>query len=356
MKIRVISFTRNGCRLAGQLVRSWKEFGDDCRGYGQRRFLEEEQVAEELEVLEESVGAWTRQWFLKTDVLVYIGAAGIAVRAIAPCIQDKLTDPAVVVADEQGTFAISLLSGHVGKANEMTRRIAGLLGAEPVITTASDVQQKTAVDVWAQEHGLKLGNRELVVEVAAAIVDGEAVGFFSDDEWAEPLPPEFAKGAVCQKNLWVTTRLCLKSGSEMEQLVGNASVLRLIPTKLVVGIGCRRGAMKSQLKQSLLQVLEQHNLDIRAVKQLATIDLKQEEAGLLELARELGLPVKFFSAEELQKVSDSHAESEFVRTVTGVGNVCERAALLAAGTGAKLLVEKGICDGVTIAVTEISEK
>lgn len=353
MRLAAISFTRAGSLICERLVEGFCGLGISCEGYVQKKFIPETGPRPGICVLEESAGGWTGRMFDQVDGLLYIGAAGIAVRAIAPFVKDKLTDPAVVVIDEQGRHAISLLSGHVGGANLLARMAADLLGAEPVITTASDVQGRTAVDVWAAQRDLKLSDRDLAKRVAAALVDGEPVGFFSDCRLAESVPEDYACGRVCRMNVWVTCRE--GPGPDIGAVPAfpdGALVLRLIPACLTVGVGCRRDTAAGVVADAIRSVFAGHGLDLRAAARLASISLKKDEQGIIETAKSMGIPFVTFSAEQLNRVQGDFGESEFVQKVTGVGNVCERAALLGAGPGSRILVHKEICGGVTVAVAE----
>lgn len=357
MKLAVISFTKHGSRICHKLVKRFVELGEEADGYVQKRFFSEYAQYPGLAVMEESLESWTKERFSRMDGLIYIGAAGIAVRAIAPCIQDKLTDPAVVVVDEQGRFAISLLSGHVGGANRLAAKTAEILGAVPVITTASEVQGVAAVDVWAQEHQLTLSDRRLAKETAAALVNGEAVGFYSDYRLADPFPEEYARGQICRYNVWISAHTWPRPESTIALfLPGQAQLLRLIPKSLTVGIGCRKGTASDQIRQAVLQTLARYQLEARAVARIASIDIKKQERGIELLAEEWGIGFSVFSAEELNQVEGAEAESAFVRQVTGTGNVCERAALLSASCltsrPGRLLVPKQVVFGVTVAVAE----
>lgn len=354
MRLAVISFTRNGSRLCGRLVRRFRELGEVCDGYVQSRFLNEVQEVPGICEIKESVAEWTGRRFGQADGLIYIGSAGIAVRAIAPWLKDKMTDPAVVVVDEGGNYAVSLLSGHVGGANQLARQAAVILGAEAVITTASDVQGKTAVDVWAVSHGLKISDRSLAKKAAAAVVEGEPVGFYSDYPLEVPVPEGYTRGEFCRMNIWITSKKRPDENSMVawfqDEAEGNGGILRLIPKAMTVGIGCRKGVPKEQLEKALINVLEQHNLDPLSVMKFASIDRKKEEAGICLLAEQWEVPFVTFSAEELEQAEGIFSESEFVRQTVGIGNVCERAALLGAGAGSRLIVWKQAGDGVTIAV------
>ena len=365
MRLAVISFTKSGSWLCGKLTKRLQELGYACMGYVQPRFLNEVQEVTGLCPLTGSLNDWTEQQFRQAEGLIYIGAAGIAVRAIAPFIKDKMTDPAVVVLDEQAQFAISLLSGHIGGANELTGLVSEITGAMPVITTATDVNRKTAIDVWAKQRGLMLSDRILAKETAAALLAEEAVGFYSDYPLTEPVPEGFIKGELGRLQVWLTARV-IPGGEHMVSWFCEADgrILRLIPPSLAVGVGCRKGVSAAVIETRIRQVFDEANLDMRAIAGLFSIDLKQQEEGLLKTAANLQVPFCTYSAEILQNVTEAESpvhdvrrkvhitSSDFVQAVTGVDNVCERAALAGAGTGAELLVCKQAGDGVTVAVAE----
>ncbi len=361
MRLAVISFTRAGAVWCRRLVRHFRERGAVCEGYLLPRFLApdeagqskdcQEEITEGLFPLTESVGDWTGKQFFQRDGLIYIGAVGIAVRAVAPCLRDKLTDPAVVVMDETGHYVISLLSGHVGGANDLTRTVAEICGAEPVVTTATDRQGKTAIDVWASEQRLLMGDRRQARKVSASLLEEKPVGFFSEFPLEEELPAGYLYGLAGESNVWITVRKQPKPEELLlAKLFEEGRLLRLIPCILAVGVGCRRGVAKAQIEDQVRQTLEKANLDRHGVACIASIDIKKNEEGICLLAREWGVPFVTFTAERLERVSGFVSESAFVRQVTGTGNVCERAALAGAGAGGSLLVEKQAKDGVTVAV------
>lgn len=353
MKLAVISFTKAGSRQCMRLVRELRKQGEDCGGYMQASYLDEEAEQAGCYCLEEPVTEWSKRQFKCMDGLVYIGAVGIAIRAIAPWLEDKMTDPAVVAVDDAGNFAISLLSGHVGGANTLTKRVAQILGATPVITTATDIHGKPSVDAWAAARGLALSSREMAKQVAMDFLEDRRVGFSSDYPLEGPEPGGYCPEGPCGSFVWITAKQNPQPGDEIAtRLESGAHVLRLIPKVLTVGIGCRKNAPKSQIEEAVRQVFDEAGLDLRAAAGIASIDLKREEPGLRLLAEGLHLPFATFSSEELERVSGSEAESSFVRQVTGTGNVCERAALLGAGEGSCLLVRKQIQNGVTVAVAE----
>jgi cobalt-precorrin 5A hydrolase len=322
--------------------------------------------------LTETVGAWTGRMFDQVDGLIYIGACGIAVRAVAPYLKDKFTDPAVVVVDELHRHAISLLSGHVGGANELTRKVAEILEAESVITTATDVHGKLAIDVWAKDHDLTVTDRCKAKEVAMRILEGKKVGFSIDPEvekWyrsrfgtEKNIVPENCCNSLCKTNVVVSCRADFDSESVKKlpwlssedhcELTEDMETLVLSPKLLTVGIGCRKGTAAVQIERAVREVFEKFNLSFYAIKKLASIDLKKEEAGLVEFASSQKLSFETYSAEQLQSVPGDFTDSDFVKKTTGVGNICERAAVLAAGDGSVLLVKKQAEQGVTVAVAD----
>ena len=263
MKIAVIAFSDCGAALAERLFTLAEH---DATGY----ITCHHAAGSSFEPFD-SVYTLTERLFSKTDALVFIGACGIAVRAIAPLVKSKLTDPAVVVCDETGRFAVSLLSGHAGGANTLTEQIAASLGATPVITTASD---------------------------SHAVLTGE-------------------------------------SGSQ----------------NLVLGLGCRRGLSAETIERTATILLWDCGIPLIRVCEVATIDIKRDEDGLLMFAKAHQLPLSFYSAGELNRVPGDFSFSERVLQATGVGNVCERAAVLCGGHG-ELILRKTARNGVTVAVFE----
>lgn len=352
MRLAVICFTRGGAGWCRKLVEGFRELGAECEGYVPVRFFSGGMAGlPGLYPLEEPAGEWTGRQFKRADGLVYIGAAGIAVRAAAPFLRDKMTDPAIVVMDEAGRHAVSLLSGHVGGANRLARMVAAICGAEPVITTATDVRGKTAIDVWAAERGLAVGDRKQLRQVAAAFLEDRPVGFFSDFPLSDPEPEGCIREKEGERNVWLTIRT--SPGPEdgvLCRLVREGRILKLIPPLLTLGIGCRKGVPGERIRQMAEGILTQAGLERLAVARLASIDRKKGEEGICELAREWKVPFVTYPAEELEQITKPVAESAFVRQVTGTGNVCERAALAGAGEGGRLLVGKQAGAGVTVAV------
>ena len=333
MRIRIIAFTGVGRELACGLAATLRMAGDEVTvsvpahlaGNGANAY--------------DSLASWAEAAFSQAEALVFVSACGIAVRAIAPHVRDKYQDPAVVCVDEAGRFAIPLLSGHVGGANDLARRVAQACGGTPVISTATDVHGIFAVDEWAVGQGLAILDREEAKRVSAALLAGETVGLASDVPIAGVLPSGLSTdGAGC------ATGICI---SFDERKRPYAHTLRLVPRNLVVGVGCRRGTASAQIAELVDRCLVEAHVDARAVSTLATIDVKADEEGLLTLARERGWALRFRSADELAAVPGTFSSSQFVRQTVGVDNVCERAAC---ACGETLLLPKRSGGGVTVAL------
>lgn len=350
MKLAGIAFTERGARLLERLLSRFQEEGEETEGTVSPSCAE---AAGGLSIRRETLKEWTKRQFQQADGLIFVGAAGIAVRACAPFVQDKTKDPAVIVIDETGRYAVSLLSGHLGGANELALRAASIIGAEPVITTATDRNGLLAPDVFAKENGLEIEDMGLAREAAAALLRGEHLGFFSDFPVEGTIPAQLAFGKACRLNLWITRAGNMEKApdeSEEKKTERPSQYLRLLARDAVLGIGCRRGTRRETIEAAAESVLASQGLAMRDVKQIATIDLKQDETGLLEFASAHGTKICFYSPEELLKVPGDFSDSAFVKKTTGVGNVCERAAVLAAGENASLIVKKQTGHGVTAAL------
>lgn len=323
MTAAILAFTRRGAALGKVLAEAL-----DASLHVPARFADEV-GAEAYDSLE----GWTARMWGEKDALIFVGACGIAVRAIAPHVKDKFTDPAVVSVDEAGKFVVPLLSGHVGGANELALRVAALTGGQAAISTATDVNGLFAVDVWARERDMAITDRTLAKEVSAALLEGKAVGFASD--FGHPCPQGLTVSPA-ELGVWVTWK------------TGNgpfARTLRLVPKGLILGIGCRRGTPQAAIEEAVSAALAGY--EFATVERVSTIDLKQDEPGLLAFCAAHDLPLSVYSAAELAAAEGDFTPSDFVKGITGVDNVCERAAVLAGGA---ILVPKQAKNGVTVAV------
>lgn len=296
------------------------------------------------------------QLFRRGHGLICIMATGIVVRSLAPQLQSKALDPAVVVLDEGGQFAISLLAGHLGGANALTRQVAALLGATPVITTATDVNGLLAWDEAARLAGLAIEPLARIRTLNSLLLQGERIalvdpeGLIADEFAAAPgidVVPDFSAanhvGAVGR--VFVTERL-------VPQLEQQEDLLLLRPRRLVLGIGCNRHTSREEITQAANDVLRSAGLALLAVGRIATITEKGDEAGLLAFAEELRLPLTTYNREELNRVRGPSPPSAHALAAVGAFGVCEPAALLAA-EGGPLLIPKQKCGQVTVAVARL---
>lgn len=315
--IAILAFTQTGFALAQRLAEAMG--GEAARCGGEVRLQE-----------------WTQEHFSRYDALVYVGAAGIAVRAIAPHLASKTTDPAVVVVDETGRFAIPILSGHLGGANALACRIARSCGGVPVLTTATDVNGRFAVDLWAKRQNCVILNPAQIKTVSAKILADGTVRVCSDVP-VSGKPPHGV--AVVSARPW-DVRVSWYHQNDEE--------LHLVPRVAVLGIGCRKGVSSQKLEEAFMHFLQKTGLCEKAICKVASIDLKKQEPGLAAFCAAHDWPFVTYPASQLAEVPGDFTPSTFVSSVTGVDNVCERSAVLAAG--GPLIIKKTAGEGVTFAV------
>ena len=386
MRIEIACFTENGEALARRIA-DLLSANATRLGRGMSPGVCEESFSANVTRLGRgvSLSAWTEVAFAKADALVFVGAAGIAVRAVAPLLVSKAVDPGVLVVDETGSYVIPILSGHIGGANELARRIARELSAEAVVTTATDRRGVFAADAWAARHGTVVLQPERIKKISANLLSGGEILwesdfsmegdippgvqvvspvktpkdvqiFLSEESSArkresvdnEPLPPP--KGEVARRSrdgeglprVLVTIR---RSRAE------NSEALVLVPKIVVAGVGCRRGVSKEEVLEALTEAFAEADVLPEALADIFSIDKKEGEEGLLEAAAALGHLPKFFTAEELREVPGNFSGSAFVEKTVGVDNVCERCAVLGAG-GGDLLLPKTAYGRVTVALAQ----
>ncbi len=284
-----------------------------------------------------SLHRWTEARFSQREALFFVGAVGIAVRAVAPFVKSKATDPAVVVVDEAGHFVIPLLSGHLGGANALAKEVAALCGGTPVITTATDLNARFAVDLWAKRHGLAVLQPDRIKLVSGKLLAGETVRLYSPWPISGPCPA----GVLRTEE---------RDGADVIVDIHPApgKGLQLVPRLCSLGLGCRRGVSQREIEAVFALFCRERDLLPEAIRDAASIDRKADEAGLLAFCRDRGWAIRFFSAEALHAAPGSFTPSIFVRETVGVDNVCERSAVLA--SGGRLIEKKYAADGVTLAL------
>ncbi len=339
MTVRLIAYSLRGCETALRAASALEKRGHSCSVYA----AEKHRASEAVLPLTGSASDWAQAGFAEADALVFCCAAGIAVRAIAPWVRSKKTDPAVLVTDETARFVISLLSGHIGGGNELAAALAADLGATPVITTATDLNGLFAVDVFAEKNHLYIESMLLAKEVSAALLAGERVGFRSDLPLRGSVPPELTESAA-------RIGVCVTAD---ETKAPWEKTLRLVPRRYAAGLGCRRGKDPGEMERFFVEKLAENGLRPHQLRCIASVDLKRDEACLLALAQKYRLPFVTYSADELNALPGKFSGSDFVKGVTGVDCVSERAALLAAG--GRIVRKKTAGEGMTFALAEYEE-
>lgn len=329
MKAAIISFTEKGNSI--------------------RKKIEDHLIVNEYEIMssadgrakEISLNEWTNDYFTDSDFLVFIGACAIAVRSIAPFLKSKKEDPGVIVIDEMGQYVIPILSGHIGGANEFAIMLAEFLGAYSVITTATDINNKFAVDVFAKKNSLEIEDMLKAKMISAKILDNMSIGLVSELTIEGKLPEEIVRNGNEEYGIYIGIR----SRKPFKE------TLNLIPKSVTIGIGCRKDTPKEKIQYAVLEILKENNIELKSVNKLASIDLKKDEKGIFEFSSEYQLDFVTYSSDELNSINGDFSESEFVDKITGVSCVCERAAVMGSNQG-EILIRKTIKDGVTVAVAQ----
>ena len=325
---KFVSFTEVGAQTAAKAARLLPDFL--CERYAR---------AVDLSLSNTSLSRFAQQAMVDCDLIVFVGAAGIAVRAAAPYLAGKAYDPAVVVIDEQGRFVIPLLSGHLGGANELAERLAEGLGATAIITTATDGRAVFAVDSWAKSHECVVFDPENIKYISGALLRGDTVGLRSAFPVDGLLPAH------------INTKTAAESGFVIgfdTEVQPFPHTLHLVPRVISLGLGCRKGVSASAIEQTVCEALGRAGLPLTAVNAVASIDIKKDEPGLVSFCAAHGLPLAVYSAEELNAAPGEFTASEFVKSTVGVDSVCERAAVVNAGNGT-IIARKYAKNGVTAA-------
>ncbi|MDE7202370.1 MAG: cobalt-precorrin 5A hydrolase [Lachnospiraceae bacterium] len=342
MRLSIISFTENGKLLSESIVKLL-ERELEIGLYTKCGASINNDIYSDILFIKTSVGDWAEERMQEQDALLFIGACGIAVRAVAPFLTDKLHDVPVLVMDEKGKYVIPILSGHMGGANDLANLIAEKTGAEPVITTATDVNKKFAVDLFAKRNSLYIANKDGIVKVSSKILAGkeitmsieaghEIIGAESGIRFVPYPPVDFVDVVVTSKDDMVDTSLLLK------------------PREYVIGIGCKKGKKVNEIDDFILKAINEMGISIMQIFALSSILQKRDEQGIIEWCRKEGIPFITYTAEELQEVDGNFTKSLFVKDQVGVDNVCERAAVKACGEDGKLILPKVAENGMTIAI------
>lgn len=342
MHIHLFSFTKAASKLSIKLSDAYTSKGYSATNYTMAQFAINSKLIAFSSSAKEQVG----KSFSSQDALVFIGATGIAVRMIAPFIKSKTTDPCVLCIDEKGQFVISLLSGHIGGGNDFALETAGLIDATPVISTATDLNHKFAVDTFAKKNQLTIGNMKLAKTISASLLQNKKIGIKS----TLPLPSSLPEGLIPYETCDNSIMLGICIDPHTSNSMPFKETLCLYPKQVVLGIGCKKNTPLENIEALVLDTLKEYQISRDSLHSVASIDLKKEEPGLIAFCNKYNLPFTTYSADELLQVKGALSSSSFVKSITGVDSVCERAALMHAQCE-ELLITKTAHNGVTVAAS-----
>jgi cobalt-precorrin 5A hydrolase len=333
MKLAIISVSEKGQNLALNL----------------KEKLDSDSTIIKCDLYHKNVKRYFPVLFYEYDAIIAIMASGILIRSIAPLIESKVTDPAVLNVDDNGNFVISTLSGHLGGANELTNKIAGLIDATPVITTSTDVNHKLGIDVLARDLYLSIDNTDEILFFNKAILEGREISLTVNPNKDFEYLFEYLNNNTLEINVSIYYSSKMKADEILVSLDGHELILK--ERKIVVGIGCRRGKEYEFIHDGFIKSLNDLNILPSRVNLLTSAEIKKNEKGILELSDKLDIPVEFVEMDKLKLFeSNDVSKSEFVYSKFGIYGVCEPSALIMAGFDSKLIYKKTSYDGVTIAV------
>lgn len=333
MKIHIYAFSSKGAMLCDKLIENLKDH--EVSAYVPKRYVSSGKFAK---LREENLYKSVEKSFKDANSIIFVGSAGIAVRAIAPFVRSKKNDPAVICMDERGFNVISLLSGHIGGANKLTLKIAEIVEGNPVITTATDINGKLAVDEWAHNSNLHIMSLKRARDLAADILDNKKIGFESEYKVRGNLPSEID---LSEREIGI----CISLDSQKSPF---KNTLTLIPKIVSVGVGCKKGTDFNDIYYAVKEVLFRHNISHFALNSINSIDLKKEEQGIIRAAEIFKVPFHTYSKEELSEMQGQFSNSDFVKNIVGLDTVCERAAI-AGSQSKRLIINKTVINSVTVA-------
>lgn len=324
MKLAIITLTVQGEKLARELSHK----------------LENDPTVLKVDLYHKQVKTTLKEIFHKYDCILGIMASGIMIRSVCPIIKDKTSDPAILIMDEKAGHVISILSGHLGGGNGFTEKIAGLTGAEPVITTTTDVNGKMGIDALARKYFMEVDNLSNILQINKALVNGENVELRVPQRFEYLFDDELVKSSY-DPGL---------SSDKIEATFKDTKIT-LTPLKIVVGIGARKGVSREAVLAAARQACSDLDIPPGRIDLIATAEPKKDEASILEAAEELGVELEVVSLDQLKDIEHWEiSESTFVMKTFGVPGICEPAALFAAGDKASLIYRKTSFNKVTVAV------
>lgn len=338
MKIAIVSVSDKGHELA----------------LGLKEKLDDDSTIIKCDLYHKNVKKYLKIAFFEYDAVIAIMASGILIRSIAPYIESKVTDPAVLNIDDNGKFVISTLSGHLGGANALTNKIADLINAVPVITTSTDINKKLGIDVLAKDLYLSIDDTKEILYFNKAILEGKEISLILNPDRNYDYLFEY----LSENTLEIHVSIEYSSDVNKDEIHATFDEHKIIlkEKKIVVGIGCRRGKECEKIYSGLKKSIEELNIHISRINMLSSAEIKKDEIGILELSEKLEIPVNFVELEKLKLfVSNDIQKSDFVKSKFGIYGVCEPSALITAGFDSKLIYQKTSYDGVTISIA-ISNK
>jgi len=333
MKMSVLSFSHRGGDLGEKLKES---LGGD---YQVSHYHISDHKGRTRDLVE---GLWR-----KNDFIVFISAMGIASRMIGPLLDNKKSDPGVVCMDDMGRFSISLLSGHLGGANQLANEIAEALGSIPVITTATDNRQIESPDIFAKRNGYIIEDDSHLTSITAMMVDGKQLGFYNDHgpviDYGGVV--RISRNKLSDCNLPVMILVTNRVDIQLPKVPS----LMMRPSNINLGIGCRKGVSGERIIKFIYEVLSEEGLSPLSVGKVGTIEMKKDEPGIIGAVEHFGCKLKTFTVEDISNVQQMFMKSDFVNGVTGVHSVSAPVAHL---LGGRMIREKAVKDGITLSVTE----
>ena len=349
-KVAILAITKNGIKTATtikQIFPNWEIFAPS-------KFQDQ---AISATWYEDQTSAKAAELFGKFDGLVCLFSLGAVIRLIAPCLKDKKTDPAVIVIDDKANFAISALSGHLGGANELTEEIAKKLGSIPVITTAADVNKTIPVDLVGKEFGWKIDNDSNVTRISALMVNEEKIGIYQDagekNWWKKELPKNVTVYESIEKLKQSDSKAYLIISDRVFDDTISKNSVTYRPQTLVAGIGLHGNTSKEKIKENLESTLLKYNLSPKCITRLVSIKKPQDVQGLIDVAKDMQIPLVYFDREDLAQISIPNP-SQMVQAYEGTPSVSEAAAIKS--SNGKLIVEKQkFPPDLTIAIARIEK-
>jgi len=348
-KVSILAITKNGIKIGFEL----KKISSSWQIYAPSKFSDNNP---QIEWYAEPTSKKIAELFQSNDALVCIFSLGAVIRLLSPYLKDKKTDPAVLVIDDTAKFVISVLSGHIGGANKLTEEIAAKIGATSVITTAADVNKTIAVDLLGKEFGWKIDDDSIVTKVSAFMVNEEKIGVFQDagnkDWWNKKIPSNVTiyssinemKNSQSKGYLIITDKII-----ESVDILEDSVIYR--PPTLVVGVGLHVDTTKETISEGLNFSLEKYNLSRKSIAKLVSIKKDNDVQGLIDLGKEMNVPIEYFQKEELAAIEIPNP-SETVQAFEGTPSVSEAAAIKSS-RGSLAVEKQKFPPNLTIAIARI---